>query len=471
MSLLMEALKKAERAKQQQGGQPAAEAEKSTPAVEAPKPVTELSLQPQEPAVAAADTGEQDKALLRLDAEAAPMPELALEAPAAHPETPSRIEPAPPAPEPARTGVEPAKPQATDTASRAAIPAAPKAQPSRPAAGHAAQPRGATARDERSISAAQQKARTVFSAKSPSRSRTVLIGGAAAAVVAALAGFGFYYWQLVAGSSTLPAAMPQPAAVPAAAPAPGLAATPAAPAQTAAIPAETGKAAQPPAAGTEPVPAQTYSEPEPARTSPAIQIRQSTTPSQINPSLSKAYQAYQAGDADAAQQQYQKVLQQDANNRDALLGLAAIALGRKQPGQAAALYTRLLELDPADPDALAGLVGTQGQTDPVQSETRLKKILVQNPQAAAVHFSLGNVYSQQSRWAEAQQAYFRAFSGAPANADYAFNLAVSLDFLSQGKLALEYYQRALNLAKSGPANFDREAAKNRVSELSPPVEK
>jgi tetratricopeptide (TPR) repeat protein len=79
---------------------------------------------------------------------------------------------------------------------------------------------------------------------------------------------------------------------------------------------------------------------------------------------------------------------------------------------------------------------------------------------------LGNQYAQQSRWSEAQAAYFKAYSIDPQNADYAFNLAVSLDQLRQRKPALEYYQRALALADKRAASFDSAQARSRVQELS-----
>jgi tetratricopeptide (TPR) repeat protein len=199
----------------------------------------------------------------------------------------------------------------------------------------------------------------------------------------------------------------------------------------------------------------------------SIQIRQSQETNKLNPMLDKAYKSFLSGDLVLAQQHYSQALQQEANNRDALLGLAAIAISRKQSEQAAAYYIRLLDLAPNDPDAFAGLIGLRGQTDLAQSESSLKKILAQNPHAAAIHFALGNVYTQQSRWAEAQQSYFRAYSNAPNNADYAFNLAISLDHLGQSKLALDYYQRALS--HSGPANFDQDAAKIRILEIQQPA--
>ncbi|HKX38397.1 MAG TPA: tetratricopeptide repeat protein, partial [Burkholderiales bacterium] len=59
-----------------------------------------------------------------------------------------------------------------------------------------------------------------------------------------------------------------------------------------------------------------------------------------------------------------------------------------------------------------------------------------------------------------------AFTGEPDNADFAYNLAVSLDHLRQPKLALEYYQRAIALAKARGARFDIAAAESRVAQLA-----
>ena len=74
------------------------------------------------------------------------------------------------------------------------------------------------------------------------------------------------------------------------------------------------------------------------------------------------------------------------------------------------------------------------------------------------NFTLGNQFAQQGRWAEAQQEYFKAFAAEPENADFAYNLAVSLDHLRQPSQALDYYQRALALAEKRGASFDLAAA-------------
>lgn len=239
--------------------------------------------------------------------------------------------------------------------------------------------------------------------------------------------------------------------------------------------ANAGMAAAPPDSATLRAPASEPVRPRAAARAPepadgngdgaGIQVRRSDQSSQVNPVLQNAYQAYTSGDLAGARQQYGAMLRQDPNNRDALLGLAAVALRDNQASSAASLYLRLLELDPNDGEAVAGLVGLR-HGDPVQSESRLKAILQRSPEAGPALFALGNLYAQQGRWPDAQQTFFRAYTSTPGNADYAFNLAVGLDRLNQPKLALGYYQRALALASNNPGAFDRAAARRRLHELN-----
>ncbi len=498
MSLLMEALKKAERAKQ---GPTVSQAEQSSLPDSAakttdstPTPSPGLSLLPQEGAAGHADAIDHSESpsIPAIQEASSPILDLAPHATEAQNVAPTRVEPtvsalelAPAELSPPGESVSPANMATPNTEPQPQSATSPKPSASTPAARHAEAHPKAPPQDAGRIAVAQQKAKTVFSAKKPARNRTLLLAGTAVAVVLGLAGFGIYYWQITStGTTLLPAGAPQPvnAAAPpipvdAGAPQPGM---PAASAQNPVDkpalspvegPAPVAAQISPPTASAASGPARSEARggPEPFKENPAIQIRQSAATSHLNPTLGKAYQSFLSGDSGTAQQLYRKVLQQEPNNRDALLGMAAIALKQKQAGQAAAYYSKLLDLDPADPEALAGLIGLQGQSDPTQSESRLKKVLAQNPQADAAHFALGNLYTQQSRWAEAQQSYFRAYSSAPGNADYAFNLAVSLDHLNQSKLALDYYQRAL--AQPSPASFDKSSVQTRIRELMPLVEK
>jgi tetratricopeptide (TPR) repeat protein len=186
----------------------------------------------------------------------------------------------------------------------------------------------------------------------------------------------------------------------------------------------------------------------------------------VDPSVEQGYQAFQRNDLAAARDSYQRALSHEPYNRDALLGLAAIDVRSGQLEAAEARYLKLLEIDPRDSQAVAALVGLRGQLDPVAAESRLKTLIATQPDVAQLYFSLGNQFGQQSRWPEAQAAYFKAYSIDPQNADFAFNLAISLDQLRQKKPALEYYQRALALVEKRTASFDPAQARARVQELS-----
>jgi tetratricopeptide (TPR) repeat protein len=186
----------------------------------------------------------------------------------------------------------------------------------------------------------------------------------------------------------------------------------------------------------------------------------------VNPDLVAAYQAFNAGNDAQAQYHYRKVLQVDVRNTDALLGMAAIASRQGRLQDAAGWYGRVLEIDPRNTIAQAALASAFAQADPVGSESRLKNLLALNPEAAHLHAALGNLYAERGDWAQAQQSYFQAHHFAPDNADYAFNLAVSLDHLSKPALALQYYkQTQALLAQSGSGNIDRAQLESRILQL------
>jgi len=187
----------------------------------------------------------------------------------------------------------------------------------------------------------------------------------------------------------------------------------------------------------------------------------------VHPMVEAGYSAYQAGDLARARAEYQQVLAEEPGNRDALLGIAAVNVRAGRYEAAEAVYQRLLQADPRDAQAQAALIALRGgRVEPIAAESRLKSLLAADPGAHVLNFTLGNQLAQQGRWAEAQQEYFKAFAAEPDNADFAYNLAVSLDHLRQGKLALEYYQRAVALAKARGASFDLAAAERRAAQLA-----
>lgn len=184
----------------------------------------------------------------------------------------------------------------------------------------------------------------------------------------------------------------------------------------------------------------------------------------IDPLLEKAYLTYRAGNLDEAQPLYQAMLAKDTHNADALLGLAAIAQQRGENMLSAHYYSRVLTLDPRNAVANAGMSALGA--DDEGGENHLKSLLREQGNSAALHFALGNLLIGQSRWSEAQQAYFNAYTLAPDNAEISYNLAVSLDHLGQSKLAAQYYQRALQLDAAN--SFDHAQVTRRIERLGQP---
>ena len=400
--------------------------------------------------------------------------------PATAPRSELTLEPMAPEP-PAATRVEPApRPAPTPRTPAAAMPA-----------GTAREPSPAASRDHaQSQAAAMMQATAGSSSASGSaagaylRSHPIVVLGILAALFAI--GFGIYVYLQIFNPGLL-IAKPQVAAK---APPPPIAQAPVAPTATATpgaatpgVPPAEGPlasapllkeaaedAAKTPVAAPRAKPQPTPPAPEePARASNIVVSAGSPEPV-LNPMLNDAYSALQSNQLDSAKSLYQRILSTEPKNTDALLGLAAIAVRQGNPAEATRLYLHILELEPRHALAQSGLIALLGRADPAAAESRLKQLIARDP-SPFLYFTLGNLYADQSQWAPAQLAYFQAHHLEPTNPDYAYNLAVGLEHVSQPKLALDFYRRAVQLAAAkGRSNFSPIQAQERIGKLARQVE-
>jgi tetratricopeptide (TPR) repeat protein len=334
---------------------------------------------------------------------------------------------------------------------------------------------------EQSLPQSKAAAQNLFAAKQvekPPARKSFAIAVGALTVLSVCGIGGYFWWQLQPKNTLLAARAPLPAAA-----SPAAAVNPA----PAAVPAAPTVAASNNSAGAIRAAASAADEDEdvavaPAKTSARVSTRArraaalveadspvhvTRAPLKVDPALVRGFDAFNRGELALAQLEYERAQKADPRNTDALHGLAAIAVRQGRHEQADALYRRITEADPQDTVAMAALINNRAQIDPGAAESRLKSLAAAQPDLAAPHFSLGNLYSRHGRWSEAQQAYFKAYNAEPDNPDILYNLAVSLEHLRQNKLAAQYYNQALAAAENRPAGFDKALAAARLRLLQP----
>ncbi|MCP4335434.1 MAG: tetratricopeptide repeat protein [Gammaproteobacteria bacterium] len=195
-----------------------------------------------------------------------------------------------------------------------------------------------------------------------------------------------------------------------------------------------------------------------------LHIISSSQVSETDTWLQEAYSAYQSGDYGLAMKRYNQVLEVDSNNRNALLARAAINIHEGYSEAAIQDYRRLLLANPKDSLAMSSLLSVASYS-PGETETQLKLMIRDEPDSPYLNFALANAYGAQNRWLEAQAYYFKALKNNPQDPNYAYNLAVSLEHISQPGSAITYYRRALENFENGLATFNRDVVDQRLQLL------
>ncbi len=196
-----------------------------------------------------------------------------------------------------------------------------------------------------------------------------------------------------------------------------------------------------------------------------VRIARSTKSFDTDDIMRRAYAAYVGGDYATSEELYQEVLRHKPQQRDALLGVAALKLRAGKVADAHRLYRDVLKRDPKNPTANAAMFSLEsGEGDNV-TESRLKLLLDEGVDVGYIYFSLGNLYARNRRWSDAQQAYFEALRNSPTNPDYNYNLAVSLDRIGQRASAVKYYEAAVGYTDSRQARFDPALALARIQSI------
>lgn len=205
------------------------------------------------------------------------------------------------------------------------------------------------------------------------------------------------------------------------------------------------------------------------RKKPGIQISKRKLSARSQSSLSAAKKALETGHLENAESAYRQALAQSPGNVTAMSALANVLVQQGNTQEAQALFVETLQKDPENLTAKAGLINLSA-ADPsnLSAGSELKQLLTEHPQEAYLHASLGNFHARRNEWSSAQASYFEAFTLEPKNPDYAFNLAVGLDQIGKPGIAINYYEKAIELLSKRPAHFIREDVERRLNELKGP---
>lgn len=177
------------------------------------------------------------------------------------------------------------------------------------------------------------------------------------------------------------------------------------------------------------------------------------------------YLAYRDGDYATAAARYRQALLREPNHNDALLGLAAVYQRSGELSLAAGIYQKLLAVDPGNAVAASALLAIRAGQPGSESESDIRHLLQRYPEAHYLHFALGSIQVSHDRWPEARRSFQAASDLKPGDAEYRYNLAVTLERLGETAAARKQYELALRAAENS-TRIDRQALAAHIDSLT-----
>ncbi len=165
--------------------------------------------------------------------------------------------------------------------------------------------------------------------------------------------------------------------------------------------------------------------------------------------LVKAYNALVRGNYDDAILNYEKVLETDVSNEDAMFGLATVLHKKGELEAARTWYMNVLDVNHKNMQALNNLLVLISQISPAEALKELNKLERSNPEYAVIPAQKGFIYMQEKRYNEAARELKRATLLDPSNLDYRYNFALLAEYLGSYEVANKIYKVILNEGMKG----------------------
>jgi tetratricopeptide (TPR) repeat protein/peroxiredoxin len=164
---------------------------------------------------------------------------------------------------------------------------------------------------------------------------------------------------------------------------------------------------------------------------------------------------FQRGYFEQAAASFQKALDDDPWNAEALYGLGSVYLQQQQAGQARASFERAVKLRSSYPDTLPnawnnlGLLATREArtADAIQC---FQEALRLSPDHLIALDNLGNAYRERKQWEDARKTLEHAVEVGPEDPEANYSLGMVYAQLNDSQRAYNYLERALELRPAYP---------------------
>lgn len=204
-----------------------------------------------------------------------------------------------------------------------------------------------------------------------------------------------------------------------------------------------------------------------------ISVRRTSRPQERLSQLADLNLRLQQNDLISAIEILSDLLYKQPNDIEVLMLYGSTLLRKGDIKSAAEFFDRAIIIDPSNETARALHLMTISDLSSDGRVNELRRLHAQNPMNHFLTHELGKALALIGDWQEASYFFRQALDTALSksaisgiNPDYPYNLAVSLEQVGMHEAAIDYYRDAINYARLNIHSFDLEQAHQRVRTLS-----
>ncbi len=181
--------------------------------------------------------------------------------------------------------------------------------------------------------------------------------------------------------------------------------------------------------------------------------------------MEMAYVAYHSGQISSALNLYERILQDDPKNLEALFSVATIFHEEGNYEEAKKNYGKILEIKPGHLPAINNYLALISGASPAEALREFRKLEAANPKMAIIPAQIGMLYFKQGNSKKAILNLVKAVNLDPENREYRYNLAILYDLSGNVADAVNLYQQILKMKPQNQENFLIEEVSERLSIL------